>query len=472
MVDSARRPGFPAHQARECSAVSSCVRTPRGCGANRHTPRSGPTAGSLTVGEPASLVGARAPLPRFQESSALSQATPTPQPVRSFVADQAEDFAEFLRQETVGGKILLAATALALVWANIAGDSYHAVWETQTSLGPSWLHLDLTLGDWAADGLLALFFFIAGMELKREMTVGELADRRAATLPIFAAVGGMVVPALVVLAVSRGAATEGGAWAIPVATDIAFALGVLALAGAALPSGVRVILLSVAVVDDLLAITLIAVLFTSDLSLLWLAGGLALGGMYWVAFRIGADRAWLLWTLALATWICIHASGIHATVAGILLGLLTPVRPRAGEDHSASERLEHRLHPISAGFAVPVFALAATGITLAAAGDAVSDRIAVGVFAGLLIGKVIGIYGAARVAVRFGFGTLPDDVTWADMFPVAVLGAIGYTVSLLIARLAFSDAAAVERSAASVLAASVVASLVALVLLRRQGRST
>ena len=358
------------------------------------------------------------------------------------------------------------------MWANVAGDSYHSVWETQTSLGPGWLHLDLTLGDWAADGLLAIFFFIAGMELKREMTVGELADRRAATLPVFAAVGGMVVPALVVLAVSRGAATEGGAWAIPVATDIAFALGVLALAGAALPSGVRVILLSVAVVDDLLAITLIAVLFTSDLSLLWLAGGLALGGMYWLAFRIGADRAWLLWTLALATWICIHASGIHATVAGILLGLLTPVRPRAGEDHSASERLEHRLHPISAGFAVPVFALAATGITLAAAGDAVSDRIAVGVFAGLLIGKVIGIYGAARVAVRFGFGTLPDDVTWADMFPVAVLGAIGYTVSLLIARLAFSDAAAVERSAAGVLAASVVASLVALVLLRRQGRST
>ena len=400
----------------------------------------------------------------------MSQAPPTRQPARARVTDQAEAFAEFLRQETVGGKLLLAATALALLWANVAGDSYHSVWETQTSLGPGWLHLDLTLGDWAADGLLAIFFFIAGMEVKREMTVGELADRRAAALPVFAAVGGMIMPALVVLAVSRGAATEGGAWAIPVATDIAFALGVLALVGAALPSGVRVILLSVAVIDDLLAITLIAVLFTNDLSLLWLAAGVAIGGLYWLAFRVRADRAWLLWILALATWVCIHASGVHATVAGILLGLLTPVRPRAGEEHSASEHLEHRLHPISAGFAVPVFALAATGFTLAAAGDAISDRIAVGVFAGLLLGKVVGIYGGARLAVRLGLGTLPDRVTWADVLPVAVLGAIGYTVSLLIARLAFTDDAAVERSAAAVLAASVVASLTAVVLLLRQAR--
>ena len=145
-----------------------------------------------------------------------------------------------------------------MLWANVAGDSYHSVWDTQTSVGPGWLHLDLTLGDWAADGLLAIFFFVAGMEVKREMTVGELADRRAAALPVVAAVGGMIMPALVALAVSRGAAIEGGAWAIPVATDIAFALGVLALAGAALPSGVRVLLLSVAVVDDLLAIMLIA----------------------------------------------------------------------------------------------------------------------------------------------------------------------------------------------------------------------
>ena len=149
----------------------------------------------------------------------------TRQDVRSRLADQAESFAEFLRQETIGGKLLLVAMALALLWANVASDSDHSFWDMQTSFGPGWLHLDLTLGDWAADGLLAIFFFIAGMELKREMTVGELADRRAAALPILAAVGGMLAPAFVVLAVSRGAAAEGGAWAIPVATDIAFALG-------------------------------------------------------------------------------------------------------------------------------------------------------------------------------------------------------------------------------------------------------
>ena len=394
----------------------------------------------------------------------------TRQAVQSRVSDGAQDFAEFLRQETTGGKLLLFATAVALLGANVAGDSYQSVWEAETVLGPGWLHLDLTLGDWAADGLLAIFFFIAGMEVKRELTVGELADRRAAAVPVFAAVGGMVLPALVALAVSWGAAADGGAWAIPVATDIAFALGVLALAGTLLPSGVRVLLLAIAVIDDLLAITLIAILFTADLAPLWLGGGLLAGVLYWLAFRHRLDRAWLLWTLALVAWICVHASGVHATVAGILLGLLTPVRPRDGEELSPSERLEHRLHPFSAGVAVPIFALAATGIPLAAAADALDDRIAIGVFAGLLIGKVTGIFGGAWLAVRLRLGTLPENVGWGDIVPVAMLGAIGYTVSLLISRLAFSDVAAEERSAAAVLVASVLASLVAVVLLRRRSR--
>jgi NhaA family Na+:H+ antiporter len=377
---------------------------------------------------------------------------------------------EFLRQETAGGKLLLAAIAIALLWANVAGDAYRSVWEARVALGPEWLHLDLRLGDWAADGLLAIFFFVAGLELKRELLVGELADRRAATLPLLAAVGGMVVPALVAIAVSGGDAAEGGAWAIPVATDIAFALGVLAVAGAALPSGVRVLLLSIAVVDDLLAITLIAILFTAHLSIAWLVAGLALSAVYWLVFRHRLDRAWLLWSLAVVVWICIHASGVHATVAGIVLGLLTPVRPRAGERHAVAERFEHRLHPVSAGVAVPVFALAATGIPLAAASDALDDRIAVGVFAGLLLGKVVGIFGAAQLAVRLGLGTLPDRVTWGDVLPVAMLGAIGYTVSLLIARLALDDVGAQERAAAGVLIASVVASAIAVLLLRRRGR--
>lgn len=401
----------------------------------------------------------------------MSAPSPGP-PIPSRVGERAGDLGDFLREETTGGKLLLLATAVALLWANVAGDAYESFWNFEPQVAPAWLHLDLTLADWAADGLLALFFFIAGIEVKRELVVGELADRRAATLPLLAAIGGMVVPALVAIAVSGGDALDDGAWAIPVATDIAFALGVLALVGAALPSGARVLLLAIAVIDDLLAILLIAVLFTADLSLAWLAGGLAVAGLYWLAFRHRLDRAWLLWALALVVWVCVHASGVHATVAGILLGLLTPVRPREGEEHAASGRLEHRLHPVSAGIAVPIFALAATGIPLAAAGGAIDDAVAVGVFAGLLAGKVAGIFGGARLAVRLGLGTLPERVTWSDVLPLAMLGAIGYTVSLLIARLAFSDVAAQERSAAAVLAASVIASLAAVVLLRRRRAAT
>jgi NhaA family Na+:H+ antiporter len=364
--------------------------------------------------------------------------------------------ADFLREETTGGKLLLAATAVALLWANLAADSYDAVWGAHV--------LDLTLGHWASDGLLAIFFFIAGLEVKRELTVGELSNRRAATLPFFAAAGGMIAPALVVIAVSGGAAAEGGAWAVPVATDIAFALGVLAIAGAALPRGVRVLLLSLAVIDDLAAIALIALLFTADLALGWLGAAVALAAVWRILFRAGLARPWLLWPLAIAAWACIHESGVHATVAGILLGLLTPV--------AHAERLEHRLHPISAGVIVPIFALAAAGIPLAALGDAATDSIAIGIFAGLLVGKVVGIFGGARLAVLLRVGSLPRNVQWRDVVPVAMLGAIGYTVSLLIAQLAFDDAAAQERASAAVLAASALASLLAVAMLRRRSRSS
>ena len=386
------------------------------------------------------------------------------------IGDSAEAFAHFVREETNGGKLLLAATALALMWANVAHDAYTSVWDAQTQLGPAWLELDLTLGDWVADGLLALFFFVAGMELKRELTVGELADRRAATLPFLAAAGGMIVPALLAIAVSGGAAADGGAWAIPVATDIAFALGVLALVGSSLPPGVRVLLLSLAVIDDLAAITLIALLFTSGLSLAWLAGGLAMGALYWLSHRLRIDRAWLLWALAVVAWVCIHASGVHATVTGIMLGLLTPVCARPGEAQPRSVRYERRLHPVSAGIVVPLFALAAAGIPLASAGAATTDAIAIGVFAGLLAGKFAGVLGGAWIAVRLGVGALPERLTWGDVVPVAMLAGIGYTISLLIVRLSLPDVAAQQEAALAVLAASMLASLLALALLRVRAR--
>ena len=244
--------------------------------------------------------------------------------IKRQITNQAGDLGDYLREETTGGQWLLAATAIALVWANLAESSYREVWGTALSIGPGWLHLDLQLADWVADGLLAIFFFVAGMEVKRELTVGELSDRRAAALPFAAAAGGIVVPALVAIAVSGGEAAGGGAWAIPVATDIAFALGVLALVGSGLPSGVRVLLLSMAVIDDLAAIALIAVLFTAGLQPLWLLAAGVLCVAFWALLRSRRDTAWVLWALAVLVWICVHASGVHATVAGIALGMLVP----------------------------------------------------------------------------------------------------------------------------------------------------
>lgn len=400
----------------------------------------------------------------------------TPAVLADRASSGADALGEFLREETTGGKLLLLATAVALAWANIAGDSYTAVWSAVPLGGwadpiASTLHLDIDLAHWAADGLLALFFFVAGLEVKRELVVGELSDRRAATLPLFAALGGIVVPALVALVASGGAAAAHGAWAIPVATDIAFALGVLAIAGSALPSGVRVLLLSMAVIDDLIAIALIAILFTHDFGALWLLGGLALCGA-WAGLWAGGRHppAWLLWVIAIAAWICIHASGVHATVTGILLGLLTPVRPRAADHHGESpgEQLEHRFHPFSAGGAVPIFALAAAGIPLAAAGEAFSSPIARGVIAGLLVGKIVGVLGGSWLAVRLRAGTLPASVGWRDVVPVALLAGIGYTVSLLVARLSLPDEADVEAASAAVLIASLLASITAAALLRRR----
>jgi NhaA family Na+:H+ antiporter len=357
---------------------------------------------------------------------------------------------------------------VALVWANAAAGSYESVWQTELPVGPAWLHLDLTLSGWVTDGLLAVFFFVAGLEVKRELVVGELAGWRAAALPLAAALGGMLLPAGMALAASGGAAAEGGAWAIPVATDIAFALGVLALAGSALPAGVRVLLLSMAVIDDLGAITLIAVLFTHDLRLVWLGAAAALCALYGWAQHSRHAAVWLIVPIALAAWVCLHASGVHATVAGVALGLLTPVRPRPGESESLGERLERRLHPLSAGVVVPLFALAAAGISVASIPQAVADPIAHGVVAGLLIGKTVGILGGAWLAVRAGLGRLPDGVGWADLVPVAVLGGIGYTVSLLVTELAIADAATREHAATAVLAASLVAATVAVMLLRRR----
>jgi NhaA family Na+:H+ antiporter len=382
----------------------------------------------------------------------------------------AADFARYLRTETVGGMILLAATAVALIWANspISG-AYTALRDFH--LGFESLHLSLSVGDWAKDGLLAIFFFVAGLELKRELVVGELNNLKAATLPVVAAVGGMVVPAGVALAISWGEPGFEQAWAIPVATDIAFALGVLAITASGLPSSLRVFLLSLAVVDDLGAIVLIAVLFTATLNLVAAAVAVALLALYAFLQHKRVTSPWLYVPIAIGTWVAVHEAGIHATIAGVALALLTRVRKDHYEHESPAVRLEHRLQPWSAGLAVPLFALFAAGVPVngEALGSLFTDRLALGVMIGLVVGKVVGIVGAAALAVLFKAAVWPSGAGPRDIVAVAMLGGVGFTVSLLIADLAL-DGASAEQAKAAVLVASLVASLLAAVLLVRRSK--
>jgi NhaA family Na+:H+ antiporter len=386
--------------------------------------------------------------------------------------------ADVLRKETVGGVLLLIGTVVALVWANSPwAASYDALRDTR--VGPASLHLDLTLGTWAADGLLAVFFFVAGLELKREFVAGDLRDPRRATLPVAAAVGGMAVPAVVYTLVNLGGDGGLSGWAIPTATDIAFALAVLAVLSTHLPSALRTFLLTLAVVDDLLAITIIAVFYTSSLAAGWLALALVPLAVFGVLVQRRVRSWWLLLPLALLTWGLVHASGVHATVAGVLLAFTVPVArsdaaggPGAGP--GLAEHLEHRFRPISAGVAVPVFAFFAAGVTvggLSGLVESLGDRVALGIVAGLVVGKVAGIVGATWLVTRLTRAEFADELGWPDLVGMALLGGIGFTVSLLIGELAFGVGS--ERDdhvKVGVLVGTLVSALLAAVLLRLRNR--
>lgn len=387
-------------------------------------------------------------------------------PAKAVVAD----FARYLRTETTGGLILLGATAIALLWANSPiDDLYRAIRDFR--FGPEFLHLNLTIGDWAKDGLLALFFFVAGLELKRELVVGELSRFKQAVLPVVAAIGGMIVPALVALAVGWGAPGIDRAWAIPVATDIAFALGVLAITASNLPSSARVFLLSLAVVDDLGAILIIAILFTAKFDLV--AAGVAVVALALYAYlqHRRVRSAWIYVPLALITWVAVHSAGIHATIAGVALGLLTRVRADEGEEHAPAIRLEHRLQPWSAAVAVPLFALFAAGIKVdgESLGAVFTTALPLAVLIGLVGGKLLGIFGASLLAVKFKLAEKPRGMGWRDIGALSMLGGVGFTVSLLIADLAL-DGESVELAKAAVLIASAIASLSAAAMLVHRSR--
>lgn len=388
----------------------------------------------------------------------------------SCVRNNRAEFVEFLRNETTGGVILLVAAVVAIVWANSPiADSYETIRDFH--IGPDLLSLNLSVGAWAKDGLLALFFFVAGLELKRELVTGELADRRAATLPVAAAVGGMIVPAVLAVTIGHGVEGMDQAWAIPVATDIAFALAILALTGSSLPGSARVFLLSMAVVDDLGAMILIAVLFTSGFDIVAAVVALAALGCYALLQHLRVRTPWIYVPLAVVSWVAVYTTGIHATITGVALGLLTRVRRDPGERAAPALRLEHRLQPWSASLAVPLFALFAAGIEIDGGSLATvfTTALPLSVFTGLLLGKFLGVLGACALTVRLGAARLPSGMGWRDLVGLALLAGIGFTVSLLITELAL-DEPLVEAGKTAVLLASLAASVAGAAVLFRRGR--
>ncbi|MFI1971551.1 Na+/H+ antiporter NhaA [Streptomyces cinnamoneus] len=384
-----------------------------------------------------------------------------PLPERNYLADA-------LRTETVGGVLLLAAAVAALIWANTPlRDSYESV--RSFHLGPGSLGLDLSLEHWAADGLLAVFFFVAGIELKRELVAGELRDPKAAILPVVAAVCGMAAPALVYFTTAASGGGSLGGWAVPTATDIAFALAVLAVIGTALPSALRAFLLTLAVVDDLFAILIIAIFFTSKIN--FAALGFAVVGLavFWLLLRKGV-RGWYFYVpLAVVNWALMYNSGVHATISGVAMGLMLRCTRRDDERQSPGERIEHLVRPLSAGLAVPLFALFSAGVAIS--GGALSDIFhrpeTLGVVLGLVAGKTIGVFGGTWAAARFTRAELNPDLKWPDVLAVATLAGIGFTVSLLIGELAFSDDPVLMGEVkAAVLVGSLIAAVLASTLLK------
>lgn len=367
---------------------------------------------------------------------------------------------KLLRSETVGGGIALAAAAVAVIWMNLDSSSYTAL--RHHEIGP------LDVEHWAADGALAIFFFLAGLEVKRELLVGSLRRPADAAVPMVAAVCGVAVPALLFVLVNLlgdGHANLRG-WAIPAATDIAFALAVLAVAGSALPSSLRAFLLTLAVVDDLIVIVVIAVVYTDAVDLVALAASALVLGVFAACQRLRIRASVVYLPLAVTAWWLMYQSGVHATVAGVLLGLLTRVRPDPDEDRSPAERLEHRLGPLSAWIAVPFFALLSAGVRLD--GDiGLQHPIVLGVIAGLVLGKPLGILGGAWLVTRFTRAELDPELGWRDLLGVGILGGVGFTVALLVSDLSFTGVRREEAKTAVLAASLVAAGLAALVLGRR-----
>ena len=423
-------------------------------------------------------------------------------------------FQRFTQAESSSGVLLLVCAAVAVLWANSPwAASYFHLWEWEATLGGPGLGLTLSLHHWINDGLMAVFFLLVGLEIKRELLVGELSTRRTATLPVAGAIGGMVVPALLYVALNAGGAGTRG-WGIPMATDIAFALGVATLLGPRVPAGLKVFLAALAIADDIGAVLVIALFYTAQIA--W--GALAWAAVTLLALlllnrgRIRHPAPYAL--LGFALWVAMHASGVHATVAGVLLALAIPARTRINEDEFLARgrqlldeferacgpgvtvlsnreqqeaiealevaaedaqapllKMEHKLHGVVAFGIMPLFALANAGVSLAGAADALAPRVALGVALGLVLGKPIGITLAAWLAVRAGMAELPAGGTWRTLHGVSWLGGIGFTMSLFVAGLAFGEGALLDSAKLGILGASLAAGVAGWLLLRAAPRA-
>ena len=402
---------------------------------------------------------------------------------------------EFLDTEVTGGLVLLAATVLALLWANSPwASAYEALWGTELAFEVGRWTLALDLRHWVNDGLMALFFFVVGLEIKRELAVGELRSARNAALPALAALGGMVLPALLFLTLNLGGEGRRG-WGVPMATDIAFALGVLVLFGSRVPSGLKLLLLSLAIVDDIGAIIVIAVFYSGGLAWAPLGAAVGLLAVIAVLHRVGVVWWPIHVLLGVGVWLATYGSGVHATIAGVALGLLMPtralvrhlsvslgdgditpsppmvrlVKQHVQETISAAERLEHTLHPWTSLVVVPLFALANAGVPLSrgSLAEAVGSPVTAGVVLGLVVGKLAGISGATWLAVRLRAGALPADVTGRQVVAIAAVAGVGFTVSLFVASLAYPDPALQDQARIGILTGSLLAAAVGASLLHR-----
>ncbi len=407
---------------------------------------------------------------------------------------------EFLDTEASGGIVLLAGAVVALLWANSPWDSsYDQLWRTELLVEVGRFTLAEDLRSWVNDALMAVFFFTVGLEIKQELVHGELRQWRTAALPALAAMGGMVVPALLYAALNTGGPGQRG-WGIPMVTDIAFAVGVVALLGNRVPSSLKLFLLTLAIVDDIGAIAVIAVFYSEGIDVAALGAAVALLVTMVVLRRSEITWAPLYGMLGIAVWLAVFVSGVHATIAGVALALITPARSMgaatvarewasdlthdlnpadlrtmtrlARASVSPAARLQHRLHPVTSFVIVPLFALANAGVALEA--DALdapgAGAVAAGVALGLVAGKAIGITGFSWAAVRLGLGSLPAESRWVQVAGVATVAGIGFTVSLFIAGLAFADADLQEAAKIGILGASILAAGLGTVLVRATSR--